>query len=666
MKIKSFLITAVLVGVILSFGFVASAQTTNVQTLIAQLQAQIAQLLAQIKVLQSQQGTAPTPTPAWCYTFNNNLGIGSNGQDLDALENALQNEGFAPPQIGNGHAGNGMSATFDAGVVASVVKFQKKYGIYPITGYVGIKTRAKLNTIYGCKTNPPVTYTQCNNQKCVTVSGTGINQCSVDSDCITNTACGLLTLDTETNLCMEKPVSDFFNSSFRTSIHTCDNCTNLPQPSISVDGGTQSAPLEVYLNNKKLLDWLAPRIDASLNVLSNPNNVYNPTSKKVTGANSINYFVNSQVKFPSRDESLIPNQTTSFKYNIVKKTGKYGSAYFFMLDNTNINMDSAMNTFDSIAQKESTLAGLATPDPYYVIAWPYMIGGSLGVEGNFYFGNHVISVSYDIQGNSAAYQSTLSQEISHEYTHNLQNTKHLQYNASFLTEGMADAVAIFSGFKSWTDVSFGNALPPGCNSNEPHDLGRCLFKHLDQDGYLTTSFFQKLFNPNPTDTFAGLNSCTNKFVESDCVKDLTKLLNYLTGKDMSTFIQKDLQNSPTTSPLITVTSPNGGETWYIGETHNITWTPGIYNGVVSVQLRKASDKNCSVPAHCAVLFNDIQNTGSVQWKVQQLPATDFLEHGNYYVRIFYSELGMEGAHNITAQGSNIEDLSDNYFSIVTP
>jgi len=66
--------------------------------------------------------------------------------------------------------------------------------------------------------------------------------------------CGTLTLDAETNLCVEKPVADFLNSSFRTRIHTCDNCTNLPQLSISVDNGTQSAPLEVYLNNKKLLD----------------------------------------------------------------------------------------------------------------------------------------------------------------------------------------------------------------------------------------------------------------------------------------------------------------------------------------------------------------------------------------------------------------------------
>jgi Tfp pilus assembly protein PilN len=55
MNIKYFLITAVLVTAIFGFGFVASAQTTNVQTLIAQLQAQIARLTAQLQSLQAQQ-----------------------------------------------------------------------------------------------------------------------------------------------------------------------------------------------------------------------------------------------------------------------------------------------------------------------------------------------------------------------------------------------------------------------------------------------------------------------------------------------------------------------------------------------------------------------------------------------------------------------------------
>jgi outer membrane murein-binding lipoprotein Lpp len=53
MKIKSFLIASVLSVAILGFGFVASAQTTDVSALIAQLQAQIQSLMQQIQQLQT-------------------------------------------------------------------------------------------------------------------------------------------------------------------------------------------------------------------------------------------------------------------------------------------------------------------------------------------------------------------------------------------------------------------------------------------------------------------------------------------------------------------------------------------------------------------------------------------------------------------------------------
>ena len=42
------------------------------------------------------------------------------------------------------------------------------------------------------------------------------------------------------------------------------------------------------------------------------------------------------------------------------------------------------------------------------------------------------------------------------------------------------------------------------------------------------------------------------------------------------------------SPVITLTSPNGGETWHTGETHNITWTTatsGNYEGLLTQQIQ---------------------------------------------------------------------------------
>jgi hypothetical protein len=61
MKIKSLVIVAVLSTAVLCFG-VAKAQTTDTATLIAQLQAQIASLMAQIQSLQTQQGSLTVAT----------------------------------------------------------------------------------------------------------------------------------------------------------------------------------------------------------------------------------------------------------------------------------------------------------------------------------------------------------------------------------------------------------------------------------------------------------------------------------------------------------------------------------------------------------------------------------------------------------------------------
>ena len=140
MNIKSLVVTAVLATAILCSGGLVSAQTTDNSALIAQLQAQIATLMAQIKAIQAQQGTVQT----WCHTFTANLGFVNSGTtDISALHTALQKEGFA--------YGVDSDTTYAEDTSAAVVQFQEKYGITQ-TGYVGTKTRAELNTLYGCGT----------------------------------------------------------------------------------------------------------------------------------------------------------------------------------------------------------------------------------------------------------------------------------------------------------------------------------------------------------------------------------------------------------------------------------------------------------------------------------------------------------------------------------
>lgn len=121
----------------------ASAETA------VDLQAKIANLLAQIQQLQSKitqmQGQSTT---GWCHTFSTDLGVGSSGDEVYSLSLALQKEGI----------NFGKFDSYDETAASAVSAFQEKYrneilnksGLSSPTGYVGARTRAKLNLLYGC------------------------------------------------------------------------------------------------------------------------------------------------------------------------------------------------------------------------------------------------------------------------------------------------------------------------------------------------------------------------------------------------------------------------------------------------------------------------------------------------------------------------------------
>jgi len=119
---------------------------------INRLQAQIAQLQKQLAELQGKPA-------AWCHNFNTNLRIGDSGLEVEALQTALEKEGF---NVSGDTKGN-----FGENTASAVISFQEKYkseilGPWRLehgTGYVGQTTRAKLNKLYGCGqiVSPPVT-----------------------------------------------------------------------------------------------------------------------------------------------------------------------------------------------------------------------------------------------------------------------------------------------------------------------------------------------------------------------------------------------------------------------------------------------------------------------------------------------------------------------------
>lgn len=355
-------------------------------------------------------------------------------------------------------------------------------------------------------------------------------------------------LDEETNICMEQLVYNKIND-IRTRAKICDDCNNLPQPTISLDNGNQNSIYNVFLNNKKVTKFPLPFFTVQSEIIENPQNVLIETYRiESGGTNSIKFLIPAEGNyFQNRYDILVPDQETNINYQIIKKQGQYGSAYFFILeDDDTFDLNSIIQNFDNIVRDHSNLANLETIDPYYVIAMPSIFALLLGGEGTFYMGNHLITMNFGGEKYYELYnQNIFNNEQAHEYVHGLQETIGLwqkYQNAAFFMEGMADTVAIYNGYRNWENIGpFGGDIDPGCsylpNPNVPHTLGRCIFKHLDQNGFLNNAFFNRLFHPTENYDLIG---CEISLQNTECANQLNRLLSYLTNQDMTSFMREEL------------------------------------------------------------------------------------------------------------------------------
>ncbi|MCX6723367.1 MAG: hypothetical protein NT094_04895, partial [Candidatus Staskawiczbacteria bacterium] len=142
-KILTIIIGLALLVVIIPTIVSATLTPAQVSAIIGLLQSFGTDTATIANVQISLNGGTPNLQTAWCYTFNNNLGYVDSGiNDVVNLHTALQKEGisYIPDD----------ASTYFTGTSEGVAKFQTKYGISPNSGYVGLKTRAKLNQLYGC------------------------------------------------------------------------------------------------------------------------------------------------------------------------------------------------------------------------------------------------------------------------------------------------------------------------------------------------------------------------------------------------------------------------------------------------------------------------------------------------------------------------------------
>jgi hypothetical protein len=82
--------------------------------------------------------------PTSPYVFNRNLRLGMTGDDVKALQQYLNNNGYPISQSGIGSRGNEINY-FGVRTKLALIKFQKAHNILPATGYFGPITRKVIN-----------------------------------------------------------------------------------------------------------------------------------------------------------------------------------------------------------------------------------------------------------------------------------------------------------------------------------------------------------------------------------------------------------------------------------------------------------------------------------------------------------------------------------------
>jgi len=153
-------VVATIVGLTMVAMVGSSVQGQTTEELLAQiqqLQQQLSQLTQEYQQLSGQPTSGQGQVPAACVgiTFDRNLKQGMSGNDVKCLQ-ALLNQSADTQVAASGPGSLGNETTYFGSLTKSaVIKFQNKYaaeiltpvGLTAGTGYVGAKTRAKLNSL---------------------------------------------------------------------------------------------------------------------------------------------------------------------------------------------------------------------------------------------------------------------------------------------------------------------------------------------------------------------------------------------------------------------------------------------------------------------------------------------------------------------------------------
>ena len=609
MSIKSLLIMAVLVTAILCFGVPAKTSAAGCMLQLSSLDnagqisclnQAISDLMAQIAVLRAQQGDQGQ---TWCHTFNTNLGFANSGSDeAGHLKTALLEDGVWP-RVALASKNN-----YDEETASYVVQFQAKYGITQ-TGYVGPKTRVKLNSLYGCSTNCPL-YSRplCKDGEKIVFGGYDQRGCALPGKCVP-TAC------TPQWQCQWGPCTNGFQSQVPVDLNNCGSpssganivCTALAksctQPTVSCDS-------------------LKNIISASFGK-SCGDSLYNKVAdlNKDKTVDSVDLLTFSS--FQTNDDwcsAQANNNTDPCDYNqsSIKVISPNGGD-FWTVGLTTVNM-----TWSTTNLEPSTVLKI---DLYKDGQLTKNIGqGTVSYYNGSITGYHVPTDmpigQYKLRV-SKLDNSTIYDESDSTFTVEGTSSYLAIYSISPET-GVAGSVVTLDGSGFWGDdkIKLTNII----GSGNPLILSPTGFAGTTSMTFnLPSSIENGAYNVVVTNSTSGVSNTVR-----------------LTVIGLST------------QPSITVTSPTGGETWQIGTTQNIAWNSSGLPANATLSIGINGDGQTSTMAGGQIATNILASNKSYSWTIPSVLGESLA--GKRY-SVYATCLNCSGM---------VGYASDAYFSITAP
>ena len=580
----------------------------------------------------------------WCHTFTSAINQGDLGDEVRALQTALNKEGLYSGEIDG--------KFFKGGALESAVKaFQKKNKINQV-GYVGPITREKLNAFYGCA---PVATT------CTSFTYSNWSKC--DSSRI------------QTRTITKSSPAGCTGGTPDILSRTCTPT----QLSVDLKANGSDGPVTIKKGDALTLSWtVANAVSCSSDWGGEASETGGNTpfvsslmpatqTFKITCVNSSGTSVSDRVKVDVVSVSIqITNPTSTAKSAITWTAGqKYNITWEETL------LDDAVFSI-AFGQMSGPLTFISNNTPALLKSYPWTIDSSISpgtyvlfigqydsVLGRFVDDKYTTSGTINIVAPPVTPAVTVFKNINYDGNsqgYGVGSYTLSQMNAKGTLNDSISSVKVNSGYKVtfYQDYNFGGAsIVKTADDSTLYNDGwndRISSMKVEVTAGICKAEGESIpVIANPPVCCSGLTAirpmianitgsagiCTAKCGNGTC--DSVTETNYNCPQDCTV-----------SQPSITVTSPNGGESWKVGEAYNITWeSSGVEN--VDITAFNMASNNLYVVANAIPAYLKTAN-----WTVGNNLGGSITPVGNYIIKI------------VDHTNSQVFDTSDNYFTIVMP